>query len=174
MWPLLSFFVELSLLRRHPQDLPAAWALVVALGVANVLVGWLGSWSYFETPLQALLASVVDALLLAGLLRATLGFAGHARRFVQTLTAFYGVGVLLGLVLLPVQMLGHLGLLPLEALLSLLALIWVHVVFGHVLRDALELDLWAGILIAIGFTMISLTLINTYLPPPVAAPGELG
>ena len=84
----------------------------------------------------------------------------------QTAAAVYGVGVLFGLVMLVVQLLSDgFRLEPLAAMVNLVALGWIHVAMGHILRHALEMELWAGIVIAVGYTIIGLTLVNTYIPP---------
>ena len=172
MQALIRFFWQLCLLRRGPQDLPASPPLLGLMAVTNGLVGVLGSLDYFGTPGRAMAASLLDTLLVAGLVYATLGFAGHRPRFVQTLTAVYGVGVLFGAVMLVAQSLvGALGALPLVALINLIVLGWLHLALGHVLRHALEMDLWAGIAIAVGYTVIGLTLVNIYFPPAAVVGG---
>ncbi|MEJ2575159.1 MAG: hypothetical protein P8106_00370 [Gammaproteobacteria bacterium] len=162
---ILRFFWELCLLRRAPQDLPASTALLASLLAINLVLGTVAMAAQFGGSGTAFLASALDAAVLAGLLYATLSFAGHPRRYVQTLTAMYGVTVLFSAVLVAVQWLAvSLQLEVLAAFASLVLLAWVHVALGHVLRHALEMDLWAGIVIAIGYTVISLILVSTYFP----------
>jgi hypothetical protein len=169
---LILFFWQMCLLRRAPQDLPASINLLGLLGALNVLVGAVGTVDYFGGPGRALTASVLDTALVSALVYATLAFARHRPRFVQTLTAVFGVGSLFGAALLPVQWLAAgSGLMLLFGLVNLVVLGWIHVVLGHVLRHALEMDLWAGIAIAVGYTVIGLTVVNTYLPPPGAGAG---
>ena len=52
------------------------------------------------------------------------------------------------------------------ALLYLLLLIWVQLVYGHVLRHALNLSLVAGVGLAIGYTFTSAVLIELLFPLP--------
>jgi hypothetical protein len=163
---LLRFFWELSLLRRAPQDLPASAALLGAVFAVNLLLGMAVMAGQFGGAGRALLASLLDAGVVAGLVYATLAFSGHPRRFVQTLTAMFGVAVLFSAMLAVVQWVAvSLNLEVIAAFAGLLLLAWVHVALGHVLRHALDMDLWAGIVIAIGYTVISLVLVSTYFPP---------
>ncbi len=172
MLTLVRFFWQLCLLRRGPQDLPASLPLLAWLALLNVLIGTTGTLSHFGGASRAFAASVLDTLIVAGLVYATLAFAGHRPRLVQVLTAVYGIGVLFGAAFLPVQLLaGNAEALGLLVLANLVALAWIHVALGHVLRHALELDLWAGIAIAIGYTVIGVIVVNTYLPPVVGSGG---
>ena len=169
---LLTFFLQLCLLKRGPQDLPASVHLLGVSAAVSLIVGALGTTTYFGGGFRALAASTLDTILIGGLVYATLAFAGQKPRFVQTATAVYGVSVLFGLVMLVVRLLADgLDLAPLAAMVNLIALGWIHVALGHVMRHALEMDLWAGIVIAVGYTIIGLTLVNTYIPP-VAVPGS--
>lgn len=166
MSSLFTFFLQLCLLKRRPQDLPASYQLLGVLAGASLTISALGTVRYFGGAFRALMASTLDTVLIGALVYATLAFAGHKPRFVQTATAVYGISVLFGLVMLVVQLLAEgLELAPLAAVVNLIALGWIHVALGHVLRNALEMDLWAGIVIAVGFTIIGLTLVNTYIPP---------
>jgi len=167
MQQLLSFFIALSLLKRNPQDLPASTSLLAVFLLANVTVGWLGTINYFQTAETAFLASVFDAILLAAMIFITLALARKRGRFVQVVTTFYGLGVLFGFILWPLNMLADLKeLAPLIALINLCALVWIHLVLGHVLRHALEVRLWTGFVLATGYTLIGMDLIN-YLFPTV-------
>jgi hypothetical protein len=166
---LFQFFWQLGLLRRAPQDLPASTALLGVLLAANLLLGTVVMAAQFGNAGAAFMASLLDAAVVAALLYATLRFSGHPGRFVQTLSAMYGITLMFSAVLALLQWFAvTLNLEVLAAFASLVLLAWVHVALGHVLRHALDMDLWAGIVIAIGFTVISLVLVSTYLPPPAA------
>lgn len=172
MSSLFTFFLQLCLLKRRPQDLPTSYYLLGLLAAVSMIIGALGTVTYFGGAFRALAASLLDTVLIGALVYATLAFAGQKPRFVQTATAIYGVSVVFGLVMLVVHLLSDgLELAPLAAMVNLIALGWIHVVLGHVLRHTLEMDLWAGIVIAVGYTIIGLTLVNTYIPP-VAMPGS--
>jgi len=166
---LLQFFWQLGLLRRAPQDLPASTALLGVLLASNLLLGTVMMAAQFGGVGSAFMASALDAGVVAGLLYAALRFSGHPGRFVQTLAAMYGITLMFSALLAVLQWVAvTLNLEVLAAFASLVLLAWVHVALGHVLRHALDMDLWAGIVIAIGFTVISLVLVSAYLPPPTA------
>ena len=165
VYPLLQFFWELVLLRRAPQDLPASQALLLLMVIANILVGTLGAAANLGGVQVAFAASLFDAAIIGALLYGALRLAGRTARFMQTATALFGVGALFGLTMLLAMLLST--ALRIEAIapfvvLGLLA--WVHVALGHVLRHALEMELWAGIAVAVGFTVVGIVLVNSYFP----------
>ena len=101
MIALIRLFVDILLLRRGPQDLPAAPALLAALLIVNFLVGGLffdpgeeqaSGWAQTATDLglQMLMAALV------------LQLRGFQARVLQTLSAFAGTGLLLSLILVPI------------------------------------------------------------------------
>lgn len=165
MYSLLRFFWELSLLRRAPQDLPASQTLFLLTVVANVLVGTLGVAAELGGVQVGLVVSLFDAAIVAGLLYGTLSLAGKVARFMQTATALFGLGALFGLAVLLTTLLWRGLQIEAVAPLVLLGLLaWVHVALGHVLRHALEIELWAGIAIAVGFTVVGVLLVNSFFP----------
>lgn len=166
MLALARFFWEMSLLRRLPQDVPFSPTLLGVVLVVNLVVGALGTTQHFGGFGQALLASIMDAAVVALLVYATLRIAGNPARFLQTLTAFFGIALLFSIVMLLLQtvMVGlQLPELLLFANVALLA--WIHVALGHVLRHALDIELWAGIGIAVAYTVIGLVVVGSFFPP---------
>jgi hypothetical protein len=93
-------------------------------------------------------------------------------RFVQTATAYFGVSLMIGLVTLPLHLLAGIEALQgLVALAQLLLVAWAHLAFGHVLRHALELDLWLGVVIAVAFTVVELSVVYQVVPPAALSGG---
>lgn len=166
MSSLITFFFQLAVLRRCPQDLPSSRDLLILLAAVSVVLGTIGAVAPYGGVGRALAVSLLDAAVSAGLLFATLTFAGKKARFVQTMVAVFGLNALFTLLLLFANLFAD-GMTPspMSSLISLIALGWVHVALGHVLRHALEMELWAGIVIALGYTVIGFTLVSTYLPP---------
>jgi hypothetical protein len=161
---LIHYFVELCLLRRAPQDLPASVGLVqlltlVYLGV-GVLVGAATGQGFWE----ALAQTLVDAGLLLGLLYVGLKWLGRRPRFEQSASALLGSGALLNvLVLVPLGLASRGGdseLTGLAAILFLALLAWSLVVTGHILRHTLELPLVQGALIAVGYNLLAYSLLG--------------
>jgi hypothetical protein len=54
------------------------------------------------------------------------------------------------------------------ALLYLLLLIWVQLVYGHVLRHALNLNLLSGVALSLVYTFTSAVLIELLFPLPAS------
>ena len=90
----LQTFLDIALWRKGPQDLPASSSLATLVLVAYLAAGFV-RMQLFALDLQAsLLFICVDALMLGGWLWLVLAFFGRRQRFVQTITATLGVGLL--------------------------------------------------------------------------------
>ena len=166
MLALFRFFVQLAILRRGPQDLPASAVLLVLLAVFNVLVGTANGVELFGGLRAALGANLLDLFLTMVLLFALLQFKGHVARWQQAVSAFFGLGVLAGLLMLfvrsPAEVLGIGGF---AMLLDLVLAIWLHIALGNVLRHALGVPLLAGVMIMLSYTVLAFNLIARVFPP---------
>ncbi len=170
MLALLNFFIELAMLRRGPQDLPASPALLVLLAGGGVLVGTLNGTDMFGTAGASFGANLLDLGLSMLLLYALLQFRGYTARWVQTASAFLGLGLLAGLIMLlvkgPAQ---RLGVSELAMLIDLVLAVWLHVALGNVLRHALGIPLLAGVIIMLSYTVLAFNLIVRVFPLATAA-----
>jgi len=170
MLALFRFFVQLAALRRAPQDLPASTALLVLLALLSVLIGAVNGSELFGGARSALGVNLIDLTLTMLMLFALLQISGHLPRWTQTATAFFGLGVLAGLLMLlvraPAELLGIIGL---ARLLDLVLAIWLHVALGNVLRHALGIPLLAGVMIMLSYTVLAFNLIARIFPPVLAA-----
>jgi len=163
---LLRYFYQLAILRRGPQDLPAAPVLLGLALAANLLVGVVGSVAWFGGLWRALLGNLLDAGLVAMLLWAVLRWRGKPERWQQTLTAVWGLGAIFAALLVLLDLLR--GGAPVDsaaAVPDLLLLIWLHVAVGSVFRHALDIALGAGIALALMFSVLGMTMIGAVLPP---------
>ena len=169
MLKILNFFVDLCLLRRVPQDLDGSARLFLAALTANALAGLilgLQTWGEMGT---ALVATLIDLGVMFSLLRLALMLKGVPHRLQQTATALLGAGVLFSLLALPLQpLLDGEDTAEIGALLYLGLVIWLQVVYGHVLRHAVDVTLPAGIGLAIVYTLTSAILIQLLFPLPAA------
>lgn len=169
MLKLLNFFVDLCLLRRAPQDLPASQSLLVVVLVVNALVGivlGIQTWAGIGV---ALAATALDIAILLGLLRVALQVRGVLPRFTQSATALLGAGTLFSLLAMPLQpLLDAPEDIEAGALLYLLLLVWVQLVYGHVLRHALNLKLVSGVALSLVYTFTSAVLIDLLFPLQVS------
>ena len=166
MFALTRFFVQLAALRQAPQDLPASTVLLVLLAVFSVLIGTLNGSAIFGGPRAALGANLLDLLLTMLMLYALLQIRGVLARWLQTATAFFGLGVLVGAVMLLIRVPAELlGLAELAKLFELLLAIWLHIALGHVLKHALDIPLLAGVMIMLSYTVLAFNLVARVFPP---------
>lgn len=168
MGKLIGRFIDICLLRAGPQDLPASGMLLVLTLLAYIVSGMivlLPSTSFGSAVVQAL----VDAVLLAGLLRLTLRWRGFSSRFGQTLTALAGAGAFQGMIAWPLVASVHhanaQGLVaPFQSLLLLALFMWTLLVIGHILRHALSTSYAAGFLFGAVYVTLSMGLLSWFFP----------
>lgn len=172
MIELLRFFVRLARLQKAPQDLPGSTALLLLCMAVDVAVGVAGGTRYFGSAPLALLANVLDVAVVAGMVWLLLTVNGHPARLIQTLTGLYGLGALFGLAMILVEALS-LGMSgnPVASILALGVLAWAQLAMGHVLRHALDQNLLAGVIFAVGINVVSFVVVGNLLPLPPAPAG---
>jgi hypothetical protein len=84
----------------------------------------------------------------------------------QTMTAFLGLGVLAGLIMLLLRSPAEaLGVAQLASVIDLILAIWLQVALGSVLRHALDIPLMAGVIIVLSYTVIAFNLIARVVSP---------
>jgi hypothetical protein len=168
---LIYFFVELCLLRKGPQDLPASSALFgLALG-ADLVVGVIIALSAGISAGIGLTRGGVEIALMLMLLYLALHFTGRLPRFTQTATALLGAGALIGLAAaLPVAMLPAAGegepQPALAVLLFLGLIVWSVLVTGHILRHTFGLTLGQGAVIALAYDLLAYNLTGALFSVP--------
>jgi hypothetical protein len=159
MW--VSTILNIFTLRANPQDLPTSRGLTaVAIGLYVVAdVGTALAWVPFD---RALVAGVVDTLLLGSLAAFALTLRRHTERLPQTLMALTGCGVLFGIVSMALN-----AIVPDNAAVyaSLPALFWLSAVYGHILRHALEVPYVSGIIATGIYLFLSLVVVGPFLTP---------
>lgn len=167
MLKLLNFFIDLCMLRRAPQDLPASQSLFTFVLAVNVLAGFLLGVQTWAGPGVAIAATLVDIAVLLGLLRLALQVRAVVARFTQAATALLGAGTLFTLLAMPLQpLLETPEGMEIGAVLYLLLLAWVQLVYGHVLRHALNVNLISGIGLSLLYTFTSAVVIELLFPLP--------
>lgn len=90
----LQSFLDIALWRKGPQDLPASSLLATLALIAYMGTGFVRMRLFALDQSTALLFICVDALMLGAWLWLVLAFFGRRQRFVQTITALLGVGLL--------------------------------------------------------------------------------
>ena len=154
-------FARLLALRANPQDLPAdprVLGLALAAHVVADVLTLLGS----VTLSQALVAAVLDTVLLVALAHTALLLRGFGARALQTLTALAGTGAAMALLHWLLS-----GAIPAESplVLGLPFLVWFVVVYAHILRHALSISIAAAFGASLLYLVVSLGIGGTVLPP---------
>lgn len=157
-------FVEVSLLKRAPQDLPANTLLLALVMLAYAIVG------VFSLQLRygfadSLILMTLELVMMAGIVSVMLTVAGVAARIPQTLTAFAGASTFITVVTLPLQnwvanaqaakTIGND-----HRLMMLLVVFWSLAVTAHVLRHALSSAMFVGVLLSLLYMWLSLELVG--------------
>ena len=135
----------------------------------NLLVGVMVLGDTFGSYFNTFLAGLIDAILMLAALWLLLRWRRWLPRLPQAATALFGSNTLLSLVSFPVHIMA--GPDPekqtaagLILLLFLLLMTWVLVVMGHILRHTLETTMANGILLAMGYALLSVLLVRYIFP----------
>lgn len=163
MRALFDLIVDICLLRKGPQDVPASPAL---LGLSLAAYGLSGLLALLVSmpPSTALFQALADLVLLAGFTYGILTVMNYGARFAQTLTALAGAYTLLNLIALPLifwlERASTETAAPVLPSLLLLALMgWSIAVMAHVLQQALSTSRPMGIFYALGYLVISIVVL---------------
>lgn len=157
---IFRLILDIALLQRGPQALPAASWLTVAALVAYGAVGMLAH-RMIAPEINPAGPVVFDLSLLVGFVLSLLYWRSFPARVYQTLAALGGTGTLLTLCGLPVI---HLlepegqgeALVSAGAVLWLVLMGWSLLVTAHILRHALAVSLPAGVLLSMVYMMVSI------------------
>lgn len=113
---------------------------------------------------RSIVHSVADLVVL--LLFTKFLLAKHKERIPQTLNAFLGAGIIVGVVhtIFSYGLISDRDLTEISQITKLIffaIFIWVVVIYGHIIRHAVEVTLPAGISIALGYVMVSIIVISS-------------
>lgn len=152
----------------RPQDLPSSSTLLVLVLLAHTLLGVAVAAVNLRFG-QAIVAGVTDTALLCGLTAALLIQRKLRERTVQTVTALAGAGTVIGILAYPVSLWLHDAYQtneqsPVLVTVLLMVLGWSLVVSGHILRHALSVPYYVGLLVSIAFYWISLMILSNLFP----------
>lgn len=164
MGVLARLVLEIALLRRPPQALPASTVLTALALLAYAATGALLARLFFGVQ-RALPYALADAALLAGAMALLLRVTRRPERLRQTLSALAGTGALLNLVSLPL-LAGTPAKAPgdLAAVAVLTVFAWSFAIATHVLRHALSGGVAAGLLAAFGYFALSYAVLGALFP----------
>ena len=171
MLPILAAFLQIALRRRGPEDLPASRLLLLAAGLLYVITQSLLGRTVYHSLVSLAGSLVLDLLLLCGCVWLLLRVTGHLPRYLQTLTAMFGTGALLGICMLPFNYWLDVAATPdkpaLGPTIGLLAIVsWSLVVNGHIFSRALSLPFAAALAIAVGYFFLNYLVFVELGPAP--------
>ena len=169
---LFMAFFDICRFKRKPQDIPQSVNLMslsvfIYLIVATLLL------VFTETAGRSFLFACVEIVILLLFTIGLLMLSGKTNRWIQTITSMSGTGVVLSLIALPVYIL--IGIYtPADAssnplytvavmILAALAL-WNIAVMAHILREALEVGMFTGMMLAISYIWIILSVSAAMFP----------
>ena len=167
VWIVVQAFLELTLGKRGPQDIPASHALFVMtyafyMTVTACLTAVAADWP------TALKSALVDAIVLPVFVVTVLWLRGFTARCLQTLTAMAGVGALFSLAAIPPFLvtagMPESALSAPASMLVLVLFIWNVLVLGHILRHALAVAFPAGVLVALAYVAVSMATTEFLVP----------
>ena len=165
MQQLLRLFWEICLLRKGPQDVPAAPVLFWLLLLVGLLVDLIIAVNFVDLE-SALLVVLANTVALFGVVVALLYLLGYRSRAIQTLITLMGTGLIFSAIRLPLMFL--LRLLPggggMFGFVEIFVLVWSLVVIAHILRHALSIHLFMAGVLAFGYFMLSYQLVNYFIP----------
>jgi hypothetical protein len=169
MLRLAKAFWDIALWRRTPAQLPASLFLLALVAIAAAAIEVLSAFLPPASTDRILTRIVLSVGLPLGFAWAVLALARRRQRFLQTGTALLGVGVLVELALYPLGSLIHIiGSDRLEAvplgILMLLGLIWYLLACANIWRAALDSGLTIGVVISVGYLLLSIALEQQLLP----------
>jgi hypothetical protein len=169
MLRLAKAFWDIALWRRTPAQLPASLFLLALVAIAAAAIEVLSAFLPPASTDRILTRIVLSVGLPLGFAWAVLALARRRQRFLQTSIALLGVGVLVELVLYPLGSLIHIiGSDRLEAvplgILMLLGLIWYLLACANIWRAALDSGLTIGVVISVGYLVLSIALEQQLLP----------
>ena len=156
--------IDIVLLRRGPQDMPAGRSVLLACLFFYVLIAAI-SLNIGRTPENPTAVLVLAAGLPLALVWIVLRLKDRVERWEQTLSALYGTSALLSLITLPFNF--DTTDEPSQAVIviSLLVFFWSFIVNGHIWRHALDTSFAAGLAVAMLVFVMSFSIISSLAGP---------
>lgn len=153
----LQRLVAIALLREGPQDLPASQNLMLLLALVTGAINYPGI-VYYTPEVQPLVQLGLLLGFNAVFVYIALGLRNLRPRFTQSMTALFGTDALISAVALPILfLLGPPGATEtgggsgIAAIAFLLLLVWNIAVVNHILRQALDVNRFIGLLVTLGY-----------------------
>ena len=171
MLAIIDFFLQITLRRRGPEDLPDSRFLLLLSALCYVVVQLFLALPIYSLSILLFRSILIDISLLCACVWGLLWLTRHLSRSGQTLTAFFGTGALLGLLMLPFNywldaqsVPGQPAVLPTAGLLAIVS--WSLVVNGHIFARALSIPFVAGIMLSLAYFFLNYLVFWQLGPPP--------
>ena len=166
--PVLTRILEIMLLRAGPQHVPYSVSLMVSLILLYVASGVAVLDSSMDTN-YALGNMLLDVAVLFAFTWFCLSLLHFRQRFVQTVIALAGIGVVYHLLAWPLlldlqDMQAEAQGVKLSAVLMLLLLSWQVLVYGHVFRHAMEMSMGRALALSFGYLFLSIAVADIVFP----------
>jgi len=165
MGALFRVIWQIAILRQGPQGLPASSALLWLALTAHWLTGVV--LELYSLPFDsAVISAMVGTLIMVALVHTLLVLHRLQHRFVQTVTALAACEALLSVIAIPIYsgIMQEGSVRDISAMFYLLLLGWYIAIAAHIFRHALKTSMGMGVLFAIGYTLISISLVNVIGP----------
>ena len=169
MLRLAKAFWDIALWRRTPAQLPASTFLLALVCIAAALLEVVSAFLPPVSSDRILTRMVLSIAVPLGFVWAVLAVARRPQRFLQTASAFLGVGVLVEIALYPIGSLIHiigserLAAVPLGVLM-LTIFIWYWLACSNIWRAALDSGFSLGAVVSVGYIVLSIVLEQQLLP----------
>lgn len=155
---IIQAFLEICLLRKGPQDIPASSLFFGICAGTYALSGLLLATAYQDFN-NAVITALADSGLTILITYLLLFIVRRPQRWLQTGTALLGTGTIFSLLATPVyyaiaaQGGGQSGS-PVLSILIWVLIIWNVIVMAHILKHALSVSFPMGILVALTYIFI--------------------
>ena len=161
MRQLLKIFVDICLFRANAEQLPYSFFLMVFCIITYMISGMAVSLINLSVS-KAILIVIVDTAMLLSFIYTGLWIRSFFNRAIKTITAIAGTNTLFTIIGLPLAM--ALNNQPKDqasifSMIYLILAIWNVGVLGHILRSALNMPSWVGIIIALMYFYVSINVL---------------
>lgn len=156
-------FLEISLLRKPPQNIPQSSRLLQSSLIMYVVLGIINA-SLHHSLVNAIFIALVDLLMLFVLLYLWLMIFGLQNRWMQTVTALCGAGCIIGLIAIPVSLLGQQDWsssgLVIMIFLQVFLFVWNISLYSYVFKHAFSTHIMVAACMAVFYYLFFLSLIS--------------
>jgi len=165
---LFTTFLEICLFQRGPQDLPASGIFLGIVFVISTFIALL--LNLINLPFQqATVAVFINLAVVIIITQLILRLYNKPMRFVQTLTAQLGAGIVISVFAVPVVVMlvyaeKHDVSMITGIIFWLGLFVWETAVTAHILRHALSTNFFQGFLVAILYPLVYFQLIDFIFP----------